>query len=254
MSRQVVRLTIAYQGTRYHGWQVQPGRDTIQQRLEQALQHYCPSAGRIHGSGRTDAGVHALGMVAHVRIPEAELSLEPRRLRLALNHRLPEDIRIVEVARAEPGFHARFDCRRKQYRYLIWNHPAANPLLRHAAWHVPSPLDRERMRESARRLVGRHDFRSLACHTGYAVKNAVRELHRCEVLGEEELITLVMEGDGFLYKMCRSIAGLLHQAGRGKRSPEEMPKLLGDRNRSHGGVTAPAHGLVLHSVSYGQKD
>ena len=251
MSRVRLRLTVAYEGTRYRGWQIQPGADTVQQRVEEALRRFLPSAGRLHASGRTDTGVHALGLVAHCEIPESELGIEPRRLPLALNHHLPEDIRILEVRQAAPDFHARFDCRRKQYLYRIWNHPAANPLLRRMAWHVPPPLDRESMRRAAQHLVGSHDFRSLAVEAGYRVKDGVRRLHRCAVREEGPLLVVVMEGDGFLYRMCRGIVGLLHQAGRGRRRPEDIPAILAGRDRPHGTMTAPAHGLVLHWVRYG---
>jgi len=245
-----LKLTIAYDGTAYAGWQVQKTGVGVQEKIEEALAKLFPSRPRLHSSSRTDTGVHALGMVAHFELPRAEFRMPLRKLPLALNAYLPEDIRILSAARCCAGFHARFSATGKQYRYFIWNHPAMNPLLRHQAWHVPRPLDLAAMRAAAKLLVGRHDFRSFANNRGYEVANTVRTLNRCDFKRSGPLLTFILEGDGFLYKMCRGIVGTVTQAGLGKFPPAEVKRMLAHRDRRMAGMTAPAHGLVLWKVSY----
>jgi tRNA pseudouridine38-40 synthase len=245
-----VKLTIAYDGTAYAGWQVQKTGTGVQEKIEQALAKLFPSQPRLHSSSRTDTGVHALGMVAHFEVPPAELRMPVRKLSLALNAHLPEDIRIPAAARCRADFHARFHASGKQYRYFIWNHPAMNPLLRHSAWHVPRLLDLAAMRAAAALFVGRHDFRSFANNRGYEVENTVRTLTRCDSKRSGPLLTFTLEGDGFLYKMCRGIVGTIVQAGLGKFPPQEVKRMLAHRDRRLAGMTAPAHGLVLWKVFY----
>lgn len=248
-----LRFVIAYDGAGYEGWQVQKIGIGVQQRIEEALQKLFPGAGRLHGSSRTDTGVHAIGMVAHVEIPSARFRIPMRKVALAINSFLPEDIRVLEARRAPAAFHARFDARGKQYRYFVWNHFAMNPLLRARAWHVPGPLDFERMRRAARDLVGKHDFKSFAANRGYEMETTVRTVHRCDARRQGRLYTFVIEGDGFLYKMCRGIVGTLIQVGQGKLADDSIRRMLAARDRRHAGMTAPAHGLVLWKVVYGRK-
>ena len=244
------RFVIAYDGTNYQGWQVQKTGLGVQQCVEEALQKLFPSAGRVHGSSRTDTGVHALGMVAHVEIPAAEFRMEVRKLALALNAFLPLDIRILSAVRARPDFHARFHAAGKQYRYVLWNFPTMNPLLRTQAWHVPLPLDVAAMRRAARVFVGKHDFKSFAANRGYEMETTVRTVTRCELRRSGRTFTVLIEGDGFLYKMCRGIVGTLVQAGQGKFTPEDVQTMLAARDRRLAGMTAPALGLVLWKVFY----
>ncbi len=244
------KLTIAYDGTRYEGWQVQKIGTGVQEKVEAALAKLFSSHPRVHSSSRTDAGVHALGMVAHFEVPRAECRLTARKLALALNAWLPEDIRVLAAARAPKSFHARFDATGKQYRYFVWNHPAMNPLARHSAWHVPRPLDLRAMRAAAPLFVGEHDFQSFAANPGYTKESTVRTVHRCDLRRQGRLLTFVIEGDGFLYKMCRGIVGTLVQVGLGKFSVDEVGRMLAKRDRRVAGMTAPAHGLVLWKVSY----
>ena len=246
------KLTIAYDGTAYQGWQVQKTGTGVQQKIEEALAKLFPSVKRIHGSSRTDTGVHALGMVAHVEIPRAELRMPLPKLALAINAHLPEDVRVVSVRRASATFHARFQAIGKQYRYAVWNHSAMNPLLRTQAWHVPLKLDLPAMRAAARHLLGRHDFRSFAANHTYHIENTVRTLTRCDIRRSGPLITFLIEGDGFLYKMCRGISGTLVQLGRGKFTEAELKLMLAAKDRRIAGMTAPAHGLVLWKVFYGK--
>lgn len=248
-----LKLTIAYDGTAYQGWQVQKTGTGVQQKVEEALARLFPSVQRIHGSSRTDTGVHALGMVAHFELPRAEFRMTPRKLSLAANAHLPEDIRIVSAARVPLAFHSRFDASGKQYRYTVWNHAAMNPLLRTQAWHVPVPLDIDAMRAAARLIVGRHDFRSFATNHSYHIEDTVRTVTRCDLRRSGAHLTFVIEGDGFLYKMCRGIVGTLVQLGRGKFEKSKLKDMLEARDRRAGGMSAPAHGLVLWKVFYKEK-
>jgi tRNA pseudouridine38-40 synthase len=221
-----------------------------QEKVEAALAKLFPSRPRVHSSSRTDTGVHALGMVAHFEIPRTEFKIPVRKLALALNAHLPEDIRVFSAGRAPAKFHARFDAKGKQYRYFVWNHTAMNPLIRRNAWHVTRPLDLESMRAAAPLFVGKHDFQSLAANSGYAKESTVRTLTHCTVKKSGPLLTFTIEGDGFLYKMCRGIVGTLVQAGLGKFPANEIKAMLAKRDRRVAGMTAPAHGLVLWKVFY----
>lgn len=244
------KLTIAYDGTAYEGWQVQKIGTGVQEKVEAALAKLFPSKPRVHSSSRTDTGVHALGMVAHFEIPRAEFKMTARKLALAINAHLPEDIRVLSAVRAPAKFHARFDAKGKQYRYFVWNHTAMNPLLRRTAWHVTRPLDVEAIRAAAPLFVGRHDFQSFAANPGYSKESTVRTLTRCDLKKSGPLLTFTIEGDGFLYKMCRGIVGTLVQVGLGKFPASGIKSMLEQRDRRVAGMTAPAHGLVLWKVSY----
>jgi tRNA pseudouridine38-40 synthase len=244
------KLVIAYDGTAYQGWQVQKIGTGVQEIVETALAKLFPDAPRLHSSSRTDTGVHALGMVAHFEAPPGGPRLTGRRLVLALNAHLPPDIRISSAVRAAPGFHARFDAGGKQYRYGVWNHPAMNPMERHFAWHVPRKLDLRRMREAARFFLGKHNFQSFSSNPGYARRTTVRTLTRCDVRKSGPRLTFIIEGDGFIYKMCRGIVGTIVQAGLGKFPPADIQSMLAKADRRVAGMTAPAHGLVLWKVYY----
>jgi tRNA pseudouridine38-40 synthase len=247
------KLVVAYDGTGYEGWQVQKTGTGVQEKVEAALARLFPSKPRLHSSSRTDTGVHALGMVAHFEAPRAECRMTTRKLALALNAWLPADIRVLSATRAPKDFHARFDAAGKQYRYFVWNHPAMNPLLRHSAWHVPRPLDFAAMRAGAKLFVGKHDFKSFAASRNYQMESTVRTLTRCELKRSGPRLTFIIEGDGFLYKMCRGIVGTLVQAGLGKFPAHEIQRMLAKRDRRVAGMTAPAHGLVLWKVFYRSK-
>ncbi len=244
------KLTIAYDGAQYAGWQVQKSGVGVQQRVEEALQKIFPSVKRIHSSSRTDTGVHALGMVAHVEIPRTEFRMTVPKLALALNANLPPDIRIMKAVRCKADFHARFHAKGKQYRYFIWNHSAMNPLLRTQAWLVPQPLNLAAMRKAAALFLGKHDFKSFAANRDYEVEDTVRTLTRCDIRKNGPLLTIIIEGDGFLYKMCRGIAGTLVQIGQGRFQPDDLKHILISKDRRVAGMTAPAQGLVLWKVFY----
>lgn len=247
------KLVIAYDGTNYSGWQIQKIGLGVQQRVEEALGRIFPSVKRIHSSSRTDAGVHALGMVAHVEIPNEEFKMPQNKLALGLNAHLPADIRVMSATRCAEKFHARFDAKGKQYRYFVWNHHAMNPLLRHQAWHVAHKLDLAAMRSAAKLFLGKHDFKSLAATRSYEMESTVRTLTQCDIKRNGLLLTVLIEGDGFLYKMCRGIVGTLVQVGQGKIAAGEIPRILAGKDRRGAGMTAPANGLVLWKVFYKSK-
>ena len=244
------KLVIAYDGTAYQGWQVQKIGTGVQEKVEAVLARYFPSAPRLHSSSRTDTGVHALGMVAHFEIPQAEFKMPVARLAIALNAFLPDDVRVLHATRAKKDFHARFHATGKQYRYFIWNHHAMNPLLLGRAWHVPRKLDFAAMRKASKHFVGRRDFKSFAATQNYEMESTVRTLTRCDVRRAGENFTVIIEGDGFLYKMCRGIVGTLVQVGFGKFSPDDVKAMFAKTNRTAAGMSAPAHGLVLWKVFY----
>lgn len=246
------KLVIAYDGTAYQGWQVQKIGTGVQEKIEAVLKRYFPSAPRLHSSSRTDTGVHALGMVAHYEIPKTENKIALARLAIALNAFLPDDIRVLHAMRARKNFHARFDAAGKQYRYLVWNHHAMNPLLQGRAWHVARPLDFAAMKRAAKHFVGKHDFKSFAVNHPYEMASTVRTLTRCDVKRSGMQYTFVIEGDGFLYRMCRGIVGTIVQVGFGKFPPDEIKVMLAKTDRTTAGMSAPAHGLVLWKVFYKQ--
>jgi tRNA pseudouridine38-40 synthase len=245
-----LKLTIAYDGTRYTGWQAQKIGLGVQQRVEEAIARIFPTVGRLRSSSRTDTGVHALGMVATLDIPEAEARMPIAKVLLAVNAHLPEDIRVMAVARCRDDFDARFDAKGKQYRYFVWTGAAMNPLLRQRAWHVSRSLDFRAMREAAKHFIGRRDFKSLAGTRNYEMTSTVRTLKRCDIKRSGPLITFIIEGDGFLYKMCRGIVGTLVQVGQGKIESGSIKKILAQKSRDAAGMTAPAHGLVIWKVYY----
>lgn len=250
----IFKLVVAYEGTNYSGWQTQKTGVGVQQVIEAAVKKIFPGAGPLCSSSRTDTGVHAVGMVAHVDIPRIQFRMVPEKLALALNALLPPDIRIVEAGSVSDDFHARFDATGKEYRYFVWNHSTMNPLLRLQAWHVPRKLNLAAMKSAAKHFLGRHDFRSFAANRNYETENTVRRLRRCDLKRSGDLITFTIVGDGFLYKMCRGIVGTLVQIGEGKIGQNEIRKILACKDRRAAGMTAPAHGLVLQQVFYGPRE
>ena len=189
-------------------------------------------------------------MVAHFEVPAAEFKMPVRRLALALNAWLPEDIRVFSATRVPDKFHARFHAKGKQYRYTVWNHHAMNPLLQKTAWHVPRALDIKAMRTAAKYFIGKHDFQSFSANSDYAKDSTKRTITRCDVKKSGNQITIIIEGDGFLYRMCRGIAGTLVQVGFGRFPASQVKTMLSKRDRRVAGMTAPAHGLVLWKVFY----
>jgi tRNA pseudouridine38-40 synthase len=247
------KLTIAYDGTGYEGWQVQKTGTGVQEVIETALAKLFPGGPRLHSSSRTDTGVHALGMAAHFEVLRSEVRMPVGKLAIAINAWLPADIRVVSARCVAKDFHARFQATGKQYRYVVWNHSAMNPLLRATAWHVTRPLDVKAMRTAAKLFVGKHDFQSFTASSGYERTTTVRTLRRCDLKRSGPRFTFIIEGDGFLYKMCRGIVGTIVQAGLGKFPATEIKPMLEKKDRRVAGMTAPAQGLVLWKVFYARR-
>lgn len=245
-----LKLTIAYDGANYAGWQTQSSGLAVQEVVEKAVAAVFGDRHPIHGSSRTDAGVHARGLVAHVEIPRDRFRMPPRKVCLALNAHLPDDIRIMAAQRVPAAFHARFGAKGKQYRYFVYTHLCVEPLLRHQCWLVTHTLDLPAMRAAAAHLVGKHDFAAFAGSRHEKKENTVRTIHRCDIRRAGPQFTFVIEGDGFLYRMCRSIVGTLVQVGLGKFSAHQIPAMIAGKDRRLSGMSAPAHGLVLWKVFY----
>lgn len=243
-------LIIAFDGTNYSGWQTQQNAVTVQQHIDASLRKLFKGVDRVYGSSRTDSGVHALAMAAHVEIPEEEFRMSPSKLRLALNTFLPADIRVMDIEQVSPRFHAQYDAKGKQYRYQIWNHRAMNPLFLNKAWHVPQILDRSAMRRACRYFLGTKDFKSFAAHHTYEIESTIRTVSVCRIKTGSSLISIIIEGDGFLYKMCRGMVGTLIQVGQGKYAPEDIEEMFNKRDRRCAGMSAPAEGLYLWKVFY----
>nr|WP_226895547.1 tRNA pseudouridine(38-40) synthase TruA [Luteolibacter marinus] len=243
-------MTLAFDGAAYHGWQGQRSGRGVEDQVQAALGRLFPGASPLVASSRTDAGVHARGLVAHFEAPRDEFKMPPRHLALAINALLPDDIRVLAAVRVRAAFNARFDAISKQYRYTVWNHPVMDPLRRGQAWHVPRPLNVAAMRAAAALFVGTHDFRAFTSKRPGVLKDPVRTLTRCEVRRRGPELTVVIEGSGFLYKMCRAITGTLVQLGEGRLPADGIGAMLAGGDRRTAGMNAPAHGLVLWQVRY----
>jgi tRNA pseudouridine38-40 synthase len=244
-------LKLAYDGTDFAGWQVQPGARTVQATLEAAWQEVTGEAARLSGSGRTDAGVHALGQVASL---SSATHLPPLVLQRALNARLPADLVVRQAAEAPPGFHARRDALRKRYRYLLDDGPQRDVFSRRYAWHLVVPLDADAMRRAAQSLVGRHDFASFQS-SGSPRLSTVREVFSLTVergAGEgTRRVAVEIEADGFLYHMARAIVGALVAVGQGTRPEAWLNEARLRQDRRAAPYTAPPQGLYLVEVTYG---
>ena len=241
-----IKLIIEYDGTGYHGWQVQPNVRTIQGVMEGKLAQITGERVRLTASSRTDAGVHALGQVANFK---THSSLDARSFLKALNSLLPEDIRIKEVEEIDESFHARFSAVGKIYEYRIFNGELTSPFCRHFSWFVPGKLDLTRMREAAMKLVGRHDFSSF-CSSGSNHVTPIREIYGIKVERRGELIVIRIGANAFLKQMVRNIVGTLVDVGKRKLTPFQFGHILEARDRQKAGMAAPARGLFLVRVNY----
>ena len=257
----VLRLTIAYDGTRYAGWQAQArggrrgaqrrGPPTIQGTLERTLRRILREPAKIVGSGRTDAGVHAYAQVAHL---VTRSSIAATRLLRSLNQLLPPDLAVTEMAEARRGFHARFDASSKRYRYRIFTGEVVPPFIRRYVFHCRHPLHLARMRREVAALNGRHDVRAFARASGRAAGTTIRTVSMARISRHGEELIFDIEGSGFLHTMVRSIVGTLVDVGRGRLPAGTIRRMLATGNRRLAGTTAPAHGLALMEVRYATAD
>jgi tRNA pseudouridine38-40 synthase len=240
------KITIAYDGTDFVGWQRQAKGTSIQGLLERALGELDGRPVVVTGAGRTDAGVHALGQVAGFSL---ERTIEREAVVRALNARLPADVRVLSAAEVPPAFHARFDARAKTYRYRIWNADVMSPFERRYAWQVVGALDVQSMDAAARLLEGHHDFAAFRA-AGGAARTTDRTMTASRVDRRDPLVVYEITGDGFLRYMVRAIVGTLVEIGCGRRPAEWMGRVLGWRDRARAGPTAPPEGLFLVRVDY----
>jgi len=244
----VLRLTIEYDGTDLVGWQRQAEGISVQGLLEDALAAFEGGAVTVHGAGRTDAGVHACGQVAAVRVTRVPSDLA--RLQKSLNALTPDDIAIREIALVDDGFDPRRDARSRVYEYRILNAPAPSPFWWRYAWHVPDALDAPAMHDAAKRLEGEHDFEAFRGADPEPVRSTVRRVLESAVHGDAPFVVFRIEATAFLKHMVRNLVGTLVEVGRGARPVDALAELLAARDRTRAGATAPAHGLVLVRVRY----
>lgn len=236
-----VKLVVAYDGTAYHGWQIQPGARTIEGELNRTLSELLQEEIQVIGASRTDSGVHAL---CNMAVFDTDTRIPAEKLSYALNQRLPEDIRIQSSCEVEADFHPRHCDSRKTYEYRILNREFPLPTKRLYAHFTYVPLDVSKMEKAASYLIGEHDFKSF-CATAAVVETTVRTLYEATVVRENDEIVIRVCGNGFLYNMVRIIAGTLMEVGRGNLEPERMKEILEAKDRTMAGPTAPACGLTL---------
>lgn len=241
-----VKLVVAYDGTNYHGWQVQDNGITIEEVLNRTISELVQEDIKVIGASRTDAGVHACGNVA---VFDTESRIPGDKFSFALNQRLPEDIRIQESCEVDADFHPRYADTVKTYEYNILNRRFELPSKRLYAAFCYYPMDIERMNQAADYLVGEHDFKSF-CSAGAQVQTTVRTIYAVNVTKDDDMVHIRITGNGFLYNMVRIIAGTLMQVGTGLMEPEQVKEILEARDRSKAGPTAVAKGLTLVEIRY----
>ena len=241
-----IRLTVAYDGTNYCGWQIQPNGITIEEVLNKAICKLTGEEIQVIGASRTDSGVHSLGNVA---IFDTNTRMPAEKISFALNQRLPEDIVVQDSCEVPWDWHPRYQNSRKTYEYRILNRTFRMPNRRFDTYFYHHPLDVEKMQQAASYLVGEHDFKSF-CAVGAQVKTTVRTIYACDVTTDGAIITIRVCGNGFLYNMVRIIAGTLVKVGGGELEPEKIKNILEQKDRSAAGPTAPAHGLTMIGIEY----
>ena len=246
-----LRLLVAYDGGAFDGWQSQASGNTVQDALERAFTFLVGERCPVHGSGRTDAGVHALGQVAHVDIPPCRIP--PDAWEGALNGHLPRAVRILSAKKAAPGFHARFSATGKIYTYRVCNARCLHPLEIGRVWHVPSSIDIGALQQAAEILSGSHDFAAFAANRGKPDENTVRTIHQIAVKRAGQILSLRFEGDGFLYRMVRLLTGSMVRMAQGKETLEWLRAFIDSPETRKTSYCAPAQGLCLTRVVYGQK-
>ncbi|MBR4173608.1 MAG: tRNA pseudouridine(38-40) synthase TruA [Clostridia bacterium] len=241
-----IKITLQYDGTAYHGWQMQKNAPTVQEILGGAVERITGVKPQLVGSSRTDAGVHAKRFVCNFKTSSKIPSI---RLPAALNTYLPDDIVCLLAEDEKPDFDARFSAKKKCYTYYILNSKQPDAFLRNYSWHFPYELDIEKMKTAAEAFLGKHDFIGFAA-SGFTVKTTVREIYSLDIEKKDNLIEITVTGDGFLYNMVRIIAGTLAFVGCGKLDSDSMAEIIASKDRKRAGITAPACGLFLTEVYY----
>lgn len=243
------KIIISYDGTHYSGWQIQPNGISIQQKVNEALTIILRHPAYCMGSGRTDAGVHAIGQTAHFTSSE---KIDFRRFLNSLNGLLPSDIRIKSIESVPLDFHARYTAKGKTYHYHLHTDPILNPFKKLYSLHVFEKFDLESFKLAANKFLGTHDFTAFAneSHSGVAAHDPIRTIKRLDIIEVEGGFRLEIEADGFLYKMVRNITGTLLDVAKGKLSPDSIVQILASKDRKKAGKAAPAHGLFLYKVDY----
>lgn len=239
-------LTLAFDGTNYHGWQVQENAVTVQETLQNAVEQILGVRENIIGCSRTDSGVHADMFCCNMR---TEKEPAPEKLQTALNAVLPRNIAVLECGEVPYDFHARYDCTGKTYQYWILNRQVRDPFFENRAYHYPWHIHADFLNEQAQQFLGLHDF-SAFCASKTAVEDKIREIRRMEVRRDGDFVKITVEGNGFLYNMVRIMVGTLLEINSGKLEKDCIPAVLESKNRVNAGITAPAHGLYLHKVAY----
>lgn len=241
-----IKLTIEYDGKDFNGWQKQPTKMNIQGTIEQAIKQITGEDVELNASGRTDAGVHALGQVANFKT-NSKIPIE--KFAIAINSKLKRSIVIKRAEEVDERFHSRLSCKRKTYRYIINNSQEGTAIYRNLETHIPQKLDVEKMQKAVKYFEGEHDFKAFKA-SGTSSKSSVRTIYKANVYQENEKIFIELTGNGFLYNMVRIIAGTLVDVGLGKIEPEEIPKIIQEGKRENAGKTLPPNGLYLVKVMY----
>lgn len=241
-----IAMRLMYDGSAYHGWQYQNNAVTVQQTIETALEKLLKKPTKVTGCSRTDAGVHALDYVMNFH---TDTSIPVEKLPYALNYHLGGDVVTTSAREVPSDFNARFSSKGKRYIYKIWNNKMRNPFCGGYSWYVPYGLDSEAMKSAAKFFEGKHDFSAFMA-AGGSQKTTVRTVRVCEVDSKEDMITVTVEADAFLYNMVRIITGTLAEVGFGRILPEDIPNIINSRERSMSGLTAPPEGLFLKKVYY----
>ena len=241
-----IKLTIEYDGKDFNGWQKQPNKLNIQGTIEQAINSITGEEVQLNASGRTDAGVHALGQVANFKT-NSNIPIE--KMAIAINSRLKKSILIKSAEEVDDRFHSRLSCKRKTYRYVINNSYQGTAIYRNLECHIPIKLDVKKMKEAAKYFEGEHDFKAFKA-SGTSSKSSVRKIYKAEVYSDSPKVFIELTGNGFLYNMVRIISGTLVDVGIGKIEPKEIPNIIKSQKRENAGKTLPAHGLYLVEVNY----
>ena len=241
-----IRLTIEYDGKEFNGWQKQPNKLNIQGNLEKVISDLTKEEIEIIGSGRTDAGVHALGQVANFKT-NSNIPIE--KFAIAINSRIKQSIRIKKAEEVDERFHSRYNCKRKTYRYIINTSETGSAIYRNLEYNIKMQLDVKKMQEAVKFLVGEHDFSAFKS-SGTSSKSSVRTIYNAKVEQDGERIIIELTGNGFLYNMVRIISGTLVEVGLNKIKPEDITKIIESKNRQNAGKTLPPCGLYLVSVEY----